>query len=376
MAKSDKGANVVSQIFDPVGLLFPHNRGKKKPYPVVGFANDPYGMAQQQAFLGQLRNTGQDYAQGNIAAGANLAAQAGQNAGQAYALGQGAYQQGAMNVANAQAQGRAGISDLLRMSAGREGMLQDAARGSAGWLNAVTGSSMGDIRNRADAGAAGIMAAAARPQSSLAEAQLTGAQMRAQDAALSSAAGLSRGGNAALAQRQALDSLAQQNSANANAFAQLRANEEAAIRNSQIAAATQAGQLGLQGGTAAGQLGVQGANQAGQLLNSGLQQASAVGQQGQATALSANQALGQLGLGTQGHGSTAMGLGISGQTSAGQTQGNIGLQNQATSYGTFADIAGRQQNAELGYGTNAMKAEAAEKGGQQNLLGTIIAGLL
>lgn len=411
MADAASRGKLAGDILDPLGI-FPHSNGEGTQ-AVIGYGqNGEYGRLGFGATQAMLMN---NYGEGQLGVrqGAAQAAQTGQEA-QAGLVGQGKVLTSAGNTyaGNAQQRGQQIISDLrgsggvnaaLLRSAGQQGATAlgisaaQARQAGSDAQNAAfnaTQAARGDYASATDQARAGVLAAAARPETSLAEAQMrAGLQQAAQDN-LSLGATLSRGGNSALAARQATQANARAQSNAAAQSAIIRAQEEAALRNSQIAAASQAGQFGMQGaqgqaGAALqgagmyGQAGLQGAGMSGQLLQgagqlltsatagAGQLQQSAVGQAGQL-----NQGLGQLGLGMTGQGLQAQNMGYQTGLAGALGQGNLSQGASQTALDTYARLGMGQANLDAGYATGQVTAQQQQQAQSGALLSGILGALI
>lgn len=263
----------------------------------------------------------------------------------------------------------------------RADALADASQAGAGLLRGVADQRAGALTDNATSRAAGLIDVASQRGPSLAQLQLQQGLERSQ-AANMSMAGAARGGNRALAMRQAMNANSQAGLQTNQQAAQLRAVEEQRHIQNQMAAHQAAMQGTNQAFGAAGNM-VTGAYQgAGQLTNQGLMGAGQLSNQSMTSGAQlynqANQ-IQQAGFGNIRQGDLAhqgMGLkremggaglamqGSQGMTNAGQNVLDSGLQqSQAVNTG--------QLNADMGFGTQSIERQKAEDAKSGGLLGAV-----
>lgn len=331
-------------FIDPLSIWTPGTTPEERNNQTRDYGNvvgGGFGDTARQGFQDKLTDVWNSGAQGR-----ETAAGAADTLGAAAGIGQG------MTGAGAQMRND-GINRAHGAQDAAAGFGADLAGNATGRADALTRYGTGAARNltnTADTGASAIMGAAAQQGPSLAQAQFDRGQLQAREDAMSLAATQGRGGNAALAGRQAQQALAGQGATNNANNAMMRAQEEAGLRNSRIAAATQAGQLR----TGA-------AGQAGQIGNSALQGAGAISNAGLQGAGNLSMGLGAQGLSEANMGNQLQGAGLSGMTGAAAAQGGIGTTLAGQGNNTFTDLSTAQLNADMGFGTNAQTREAEKE---------------
>ena len=299
MGISKKGSRALDWL-DPIGL-FPHgdddltNKEIDEYGRVVGFGVGPDARAAQNAYMASLR---QQQQAGNEAVLRGIAEAEG-----AGSIGRNMGAQG-FHLTNS---GRATQADAMR------GFTEGVAQGQRGIIDAaaVQGPSQALIQQ-------GI---------GLNQARQAGQQL---------ATTMSRGGNAALAQRAAQQAMADQSFNAAQGAALIRAQEQEAYNQRQLAAQNAAAQLGLAG--ASGLAGI-GADQLGK--GTDLQK------HGVDTVLGGGIAMGQLG-----------------NEAAGQA-GQLGY-----NYGTA------QVNTDTGFAASGQQQDAAREAGNSGLLSGLLGALI
>lgn len=384
-------SNWFGDIFDPIGLWnkdTPQQVADRRGLHGLSFGESSPGFTGRNRFDEKQEDL-LGFAQGGgdaVMGGIDNAQGAYDNAQGAYDNAQGAYDSGAKIATRGlgAAQTNQFNADRLSERAVRTGVsdangIADTSQARADALAGFGTDAATGLRGVGDSGAAGIMQQAMQRGPSLAQAQFDRGQLQARDDAMSMAATMGRGGNQALANRQAMQALAGQSATNNANTAIMRAQEESALRNSRIGAATSAGQLqagaygqagslgnsALSGAAGHSQAGLQGA---GGLKQNALQGAAGIqttlgGQNVNEANIGANLQLG--GLGAQ---NTAAGV----QNSAAGTQGNLGNAMFSNANNTYTDRATAQLNADMGFGTDAQKREAEENATNAGFIGGLM----
>lgn len=319
---------------------------------------DLWGRAEQ----------GQDYVEQGLGL-ASDAAQAGQNA---INRGKGIIDPAVQGVGRSQSAAKGYAGDLAAAGTGYATDLADTSQWRANLLAETGLDAASGLRGVGDSNANAIMAEARRQGPSQAAAQFDRGQLQARTDAMALAATMGRGGNQALAARQAQQALAGQGAANNANSAIMRAGEEAALRNSRIAAATGAGQQRLGAYGQAGQLGNAALQGAGSLSNAGQQGAGVLSNAALGNAANIESGLGAQGINLANVGANLQLGGIGAQNTAAGTTASAGNALSANNLGFYQDAATAQLNTDLGFGTNAQAREAEKSATGANMLGGVL----